>query len=138
MGAEKEAAEKEAAEKEAEEKEAGEEEPVEEEPVDEAPVDEAPVEEAPVIENCEVQEGNKCRTKHGAGSLSWDSEVEATARWWAGELASRCRISHSNFGDRQGHGENLAWGYGSVERAFMAWYDEVDQYNYNNPGFYGD
>merc|ERR1712144_58785 len=164
--AEKEAAEKEAAEKEAEEKEAE-----EEEPVDEAPVDEAPVEEAPVIENCEVQEGNKCETcvggyqsandgttceevkvdgargflslhnkyraKHGAGSLSWDSEVEATARWWACELASRCRISHSNFGDRQGHGENLAWGYGSVERAFMAWYEEVDLYNYNNPGFYG-
>ena len=39
-----------------------------------------------------------------------------------------------------GHGENLYWGWGSggppaTLDAGQAWYDEVELYDFNNPGF---
>ena len=46
-------------------------------------------------------------------------------------------VRHSTFNERNRAGENLAWGYGSVERAFLGWYNELDLYNFRNPGFSG-
>ena len=33
------------------------------------------------------------------------------------------------------YGENLAKGYGDWKSAITAWYDEVSDYDYSNPGF---
>mmetsp|Transcript_8027 Transcript_8027/g.20596 ORF Transcript_8027/g.20596 Transcript_8027/m.20596 type:complete len:283 (+) Transcript_8027:204-1052(+) len=75
---------------------------------------------------------NNYRALHGVPDLVWDTAVEQSAQAWA----DGCRIplEHSS---GTGFGENLAWGYGSMTAAIDAWYSEIDQYDYGNPGFTG-
>ena len=42
---------------------------------------------------------------------------------------------HSSRSERNGAGENLAVGYGSVDAATQAWYDEISLFDQNNGGF---
>merc|ERR1719399_2307066 len=79
---------------------------------------------------------NAARAKHGTGNVGWSSAVEESARKWAEVIASDCNVRHSTFEQRNGYGENLAWGHRSEEAAMQGWYDKEEPlYNYNNPGF---
>lgn len=75
---------------------------------------------------------NQYRSRHGAGALSWSTELEKVAQDWANKLArENCAMYHSNHPS----GENLGRGYRSINDAVTAWYEEEELYNYNNPGF---
>ena len=54
---------------------------------------------------------------------------------WADHIASTNVLKHSS--DRDGAGENLAWGSRelSAEEAAKMWYDEIKDYNFKKPGF---
>lgn len=56
---------------------------------------------------------------------------------WANHIAKNNVLKHSN--DRDGAGENLAWGSRdlSAEEAAKMWYDEIKDYNFKKPGFSG-
>lgn len=70
---------------------------------------------------------NALRAKHGVPALSWSSKLANTAQDWA----NKCVFEHSNNG-----GENLAQGDGFPPAQFVQnWYDEIGQYDFNNPGF---
>ncbi|KAI8094878.1 CAP domain-containing protein [Gilbertella persicaria] len=70
---------------------------------------------------------NKHRSKHHAPALKWDKSLAAYAQKWS----NRCVFEHSH-GD---YGENLALGFNSWSDVIDAWYEEVKDYNYNQPGF---
>lgn len=73
---------------------------------------------------------NTYRSKHDVPDLAWSDGLASSAQEWA----DGCRIPmvHS------GAGENLAYGFGSIGAAIDAWYNEVDKYDYDNPGFSGE
>nr|XP_006824122.1 PREDICTED: cell wall protein PRY3-like [Saccoglossus kowalevskii] len=81
---------------------------------------------------------NYFRCLHGVEPLTWDSSLAQTGQLVAQDNADRGMLKHSSYG----YGENLAMsgledmsyatGYGFVKM----WYDEIDFYNYNNPGFF--
>jgi len=73
---------------------------------------------------------NTYRSKHNVPDLAWSDGLASSAQEWA----DGCRIPmvHS------GAGENLAYGFGSIGAAIDAWYNEVDKYDYDNPGFSGE
>jgi hypothetical protein len=76
---------------------------------------------------------NEYRSKHQVGSLGWSSGLEDSAMAWAVTLAAdECSMYHSS--DRS-FGENLAIGHASIELAVQDWYDEVDAYDFDDPGF---
>lgn len=72
---------------------------------------------------------NAYRAKHSAPPLKWSSTLANYAQNWS----DNCQFKHS--GGK--YGENLAMGYADWKSAIAGWYDEVSQYNYNNPGFSG-
>jgi glioma pathogenesis-related protein 2 len=73
---------------------------------------------------------NALRAKHGVPALSWSGKLANTAQEWA----NKCVFEHSN----NGLGENLAQGDGFPPAQFVQdWYDEIGQYDFNNPGFSG-
>ncbi|KAH8826252.1 CAP domain-containing protein [Flagelloscypha sp. PMI_526] len=63
---------------------------------------------------------NDLRAKHGAGKLTWDDGLAASAQAWA----NQCKFEHSQ------SGENLAAGTGSysIEDALGSWAAEEPQY----------
>lgn len=77
---------------------------------------------------------NAYRRRHGVPALDWSSRVAKSAEAWA----RTCQFQHESQSE---YGENLyaAWGQPNMERvlshAAAAWYDEVAQYKYENPGF---
>ncbi|GJN89763.1 hypothetical protein Rhopal_002752-T1 [Rhodotorula paludigena] len=73
---------------------------------------------------------NQLRARHDAPALTWSTELASAAQTWA----NACVFEHGG-GAGLGAGENLAAGYGSVDAAVQAWYDEVADYDFNNPGF---
>ncbi len=79
-----------------------------------------------------VTEHNKVRERHGVQPVRWDSTLESQAQSWA----SRCTKSHSG---TWFVGENWAAGWGGAnstpEQVVADWYDEVQDYDFNNPGF---
>ena len=68
---------------------------------------------------------NAYRARHHAPPLAWDDALAASAQSWA----NNCVFQHS------GPGENLAQNFGSWDAVVDAWYNEVAQYSYGNPGF---
>lgn len=79
---------------------------------------------------------NRLRSKHCAPPLVWSSELAATAQRWAHALRDRgCAFEHS----RSPYGENLAFfapvGSSDGPRMVRDWYDEVREYDFDNPGF---
>eukprot|EP00775_Hariotina_reticulata_P009864 gene9864-10022_t len=77
-----------------------------------------------------LQATNAYRAKHQAAALVWDPSIAASAQ----SYANSCPQGHSG---AQGLGENLAWGYPSFKSAIDAWYNEVQSYNFNSPGWSG-
>jgi len=82
---------------------------------------------------------NKYRAKHHAGKLVLNQELCDIAQKYAQELARTGNFAHSNgsfHGDNMG--ENLFACYGMKITGKMMtddWYDEISQYDFNNPGY---
>jgi uncharacterized protein YkwD len=102
-----------------------------------APVD-SPAD--PAAEEIETQyilleEHNRYRAQHCAPPLTWSSELADAAEQWARELQGRsCPLQHS----RLPHGENLAAGTAGAldaKRVVDLWYEEIEDYNFESPGF---
>ena len=82
---------------------------------------------------------NILRAKHGCPALTHNPELSKKAQAYADNLASRDVMEHSNcqWGDKQ-VGENLAMCSGqAMTGEFMTdmWYDEIKDYDFDNPGF---
>ncbi|GLI60506.1 hypothetical protein VaNZ11_002669 [Volvox africanus] len=75
---------------------------------------------------------NRYRAAHHAAALDWSPSLVSSAQNWANNLANGCAFYHSGM---QGVGENLAAGYRDWAGVTDAWYQEVNQYSYANPGF---
>eukprot|EP00927_Polykrikos_kofoidii_P045568 TRINITY_DN395_c1_g1_i1.p1 TRINITY_DN395_c1_g1~~TRINITY_DN395_c1_g1_i1.p1 ORF type:complete len:300 (-),score=36.80 TRINITY_DN395_c1_g1_i1:111-1010(-) len=71
---------------------------------------------------------NTYRKTHGVSDLAWEDAWASQAQNWA----DSCKFSHSDLGN----GENLWAGPGSLngDTAIDAWYNEIDAYNFSNPG----
>eukprot|EP00879_Flechtneria_rotunda_P015076 GHRR01015756.1.p1 GENE.GHRR01015756.1~~GHRR01015756.1.p1 ORF type:complete len:375 (+),score=118.02 GHRR01015756.1:504-1628(+) len=77
-----------------------------------------------------VRTTNAYRHRHQVPALKWDPALAAQAQ----RFADSCPMGHSG---AQGLGENVAWGYPDWKSTVDAWYNEVQQYNFNNPGWSG-
>lgn len=78
---------------------------------------------------------NQYRAKHGAPALMLDPAMSASAQKWADHLAGAEKFEHSK---GSGDGENLAAMWGGRHTGFSAtkaWYDEVENYNFDRPDF---
>jgi hypothetical protein len=73
--------------------------------------------------------------------MTWDESAAAFAQEWAEGLCPTMNLTHSM---GSGFGENLymSWGTGSgsnlvqsASGAVTGWYEEIDDYNFANPGF---
>lgn len=73
-------------------------------------------------------------------AMEWDDDVAAVAQGYADEYTCDGTLVHSgNSFDGKWLGENLAYGY-VFERAggVTAWFNEISNYNYSDPGFAED
>ncbi|MFI6315371.1 CAP family protein [Nocardia fusca] len=83
---------------------------------------------------------NKYRAKHGSPAMTLNQSLNAAAQKCAQYYAQKQTIDHS-CPYKNGAGENLAGGAGTwdsvpfVEMGTQMWYDEVKDYDFNNPGF---
>ncbi|XP_065310247.1 Golgi-associated plant pathogenesis-related protein 1-like [Dermacentor albipictus] len=82
---------------------------------------------------------NRYRRLHGVHTLKEDEELNRYAQAWALMLAQRDRMEHRT---KPIHGENLFMSWSSNleapitgSMAVKAWYDEIKDYDYNNPTF---
>ena len=87
-----------------------------------------------------LQSVNKYRTHHCVPDVSWDTTVQKSAQTWADYLASAETFTHST----GVYGENLAMMYdpslqqdgtNNSIKGIQMWYAEINEYNYNNPGY---
>ena len=86
-----------------------------------------------------LEEHNILRKKHHVGDLELSKELCDIAQKYANKLAATDTFQHSksNFKGRP-MGENLFACYGmEITGKIMtdSWYDEIKDYNFNNPGF---
>lgn len=84
-----------------------------------------------------LQAHNAERARHsGTPPLKWNETLAKHAEKWAKYLASNDKFEHEK---NTGEGENLYYSYGSpvttCKDAVTAWYDEIKDYDYSNPGF---
>ncbi|XP_030639432.1 GLI pathogenesis-related 2, like isoform X1 [Chanos chanos] len=80
---------------------------------------------------------NEYRKKHQAPPLKLSSKLCGEATRYAESLASTRILKHSVESSRGSCGENLAWASydQSAKDVSDRWYNEVNQYNFNHPGF---
>jgi len=82
---------------------------------------------------------NVYRIKHQAPPMTMSESVTRDAQAWADDIAARDVFEHAPWADRNGQGENLARWWSETETlghdVTTAWYNEVDDYDYNNPVF---
>ena len=82
---------------------------------------------------------NDLRSKHGVGSLKISEDLNQIAQKFAEYLASINKIEHSNNIYKNEYlGENIFCCSGNEiqgESMTMSWYDEINKYDFNNPGF---
>ena len=78
---------------------------------------------------------NRYREQHCAPPLAWSDHLAGVAAQWADELYARgCPLEHS----RHRYGENLAAGTPGTldaERVVELWYEEIELYDFEQPGF---
>ncbi|NKY35063.1 secretion protein [Nocardia speluncae] len=83
---------------------------------------------------------NKHRAQHGSPAMTPAQDLNDLAQKCAEYYADKGTIDHT-CPHKNGAGENLTMGTGApsavthVETAVQMWYDEVADYNYDNPGF---
>ena len=78
---------------------------------------------------------NEYRLRHGAAALQWSAELAWEAQQWAENLARSGELRHN---DDDTVGENLAGMAGGEltgREATGMWYDEIEDYNFENPGY---
>ncbi|XP_063054043.1 GLI pathogenesis-related 2, like [Engraulis encrasicolus] len=80
---------------------------------------------------------NDYRRKHQAPPLRLSKKLSREAARYAESLASTRILKHSADSSRGNCGENLAWAsYDQTGKDVSdRWYNEVQQYNFNRPGF---
>ena len=85
---------------------------------------------------------NYHRKRHQVGDLTRNSELEVIAQTYSEKLASTDTFAHSgNTYNGNPLGENLYKSWGSYQvsvtgtEASNSWYEEVKDYDFNNPGF---
>ncbi|KAK1806671.1 hypothetical protein P4O66_005176 [Electrophorus voltai] len=80
---------------------------------------------------------NEYRRKHQAPPLKLSSKLCREAARYAESLASTRILKHSAESSRGSCGENLAWASYDQPGKDVSdrWYNEVNQYNFNQPGF---
>jgi glioma pathogenesis-related protein 2 len=78
---------------------------------------------------------NNFRAKHCVPAMTWSDSLAASAQQWA----SGCKMNGGAFVHSGVPGENLRWSSppgGQGDGAVTAsWYNEIGNYNFNNPGF---
>ena len=91
-----------------------------------------------------LKDHNYHRKRHQVGDLVRNSEIESIAQTYTEKIANSGNVQHSN-NQYKGRdlGENLFWySSGSVTLtgtdASQSWYNEVEYYDFNNPGFTND
>ena len=69
---------------------------------------------------------NEYRAKHCVPNLTWSTDLAASAQQWA----SGCQYGHSGTS-----GENIAWSRPTLSQTkpVDSWYNEIGQYDFNNP-----
>ena len=70
------------------------------------------------LQELAVESHNRYRSVHGAPPVKWDSDLADQAQ----EYADRCEFKHSGMVNV---GENLGWGFRSMESVIAAWYSEL-------------
>ncbi|EDO34720.1 predicted protein, partial [Nematostella vectensis] len=88
---------------------------------------------------------NAKRAIHNAPKMTLKDDLNKGAQDYAVKLAAKMQagseLVHSANDERPNQGENLAWGcYSGVYscvKATTEWYNEVKDYDFNNPGFSG-
>ena len=86
-----------------------------------------------------LNEHNKYRTLHcDTPLMTFSQDVADTAQ----KIADRKVWAHSKSHERNGYGENLAWNTAStiekaIKQATGQFYNEIEFYNWENPGFSG-
>ena len=78
---------------------------------------------------------NEYRFRHGAPPLRWSFELSWEAQQWAEELAQQGELKH-NLDDSLG--ENLAGMLGDQlggREATDMWYNEIEDYDFDSPGY---
>ncbi|CAF1533626.1 unnamed protein product [Rotaria sp. Silwood1] len=89
-------------------------------------------------QNAALKHHNYLRARHCALPLKLDDELNTIAQDYADYLARTNSFQHSN----NGYGENLYMSSSSSPitsvdgtEATQTWYDEIQYYNFNRPGF---
>jgi hypothetical protein len=82
---------------------------------------------------------NSYRSMHHVDPLVWDETIATFTGNWAATMLSTHNFRHSgspNYGENiayfQGYGQNAV---GLIKKAVDLWYNEVQQYDFANPGF---
>ncbi|XP_065665813.1 Golgi-associated plant pathogenesis-related protein 1 [Hydra vulgaris] len=78
---------------------------------------------------------NEYRKKHGVCALTWSAKLHSSAQNWANNLAKKGYLQHE---EQDLYGENIAVMKGSEltgDKATDMWYNEIKDYNFNNPGY---
>ncbi|EDO34553.1 predicted protein, partial [Nematostella vectensis] len=81
---------------------------------------------------------NMYRSRHGAPFLRWSPPLAWAAQQWAEELVRMGELKHN---DDEMVGENLAGMVGDELTGMEAtcmWYEEVEDYDFSNPGYSED
>ncbi|CAK7896067.1 repressed by EFG1 protein 1 [[Candida] anglica] len=76
---------------------------------------------------------NEKRALHGVPDLTWDPVLAEYAANYAAKSFSCDNVQLIHSGGP--YGENLAAGYVGGADPVTAWYDEISQYDFSNPGF---
>ena len=94
--------------------------------------------------NIQIEAHNKYRKMHQVGNVVFDENLAQGAQEWAEKCHRETIFEHAPDEVCKGAGENLAM-YGSSDpndkklsttgMATDMWYDEVKDYDHNNPGF---
>lgn len=91
----------------------------------------------PLDKNECVEWHNKYRQIHQAPNIKWSASLASDAQKWADYLAANNQFKHDP--NRQGQGENLYASSGdsqqSCRHATTLFYNEVKDYDFDNPGF---
>lgn len=80
-----------------------------------------------------LDEHNRRRQVHSAQNLTWDPELVQFAIDYASDAfdCNNVQLIHSE----GPYGENLAAGYVGGRDPVTAWYDEIEIYDFDNPGY---
>lgn len=100
---------------------------------------------AAAFENAILARHNELRAKHGGPPMVIDNSIVNYAKSRANLVSQKEGLSYGHAG-LKGYGENLYWSASSessidvtqaARAAVDSWYNEIKNYNFNNPGFSG-